>query len=213
MKCECCHESIRPVVALDIDGTSANWHAAFLQFLENYLGLSDESWWEYDGSTELSDWLGLDKRTYQEAKLAFRAGGFKRWMEARDGLDHFVDTCNRLGCDLWVTTTRPWMRLDNMDPDTREWLRRNRVPFKGLLYDEAKYERLCEVIDPVRVVLILEDQADQYDAAWRSNLPVVLMGSNWNRANWRSRRVVNSFTSATRTLRTLVRDWEQQHVN
>jgi hypothetical protein len=86
VKCDHCGSSVRPVVALDIDGTAGNWHAQFLMFLEKYLGVSEEIWWEYNGSGELSEWLRLDKRTYQEAKLAFRSGGFKRWMEAREGL-------------------------------------------------------------------------------------------------------------------------------
>jgi hypothetical protein len=202
---------VRPVVALDIDGTAGNWHAQFLMFLEKYLGVSEEIWWEYNGSGELSEWLRLDKRTYQEAKLAFRSGGFKRWMEAREGLDRFVKMVEGLECDLWVTTTRPWMRLDNMDPDTREWLRRNEVPYKGLLYDENKYDRLCEAIDKERVVLVLEDQLDQCNAAKRAGLPVVMMGSNWNRYNWRGHIIAQDFERAGWILSKRVTEWREQH--
>lgn len=211
MKCEHCHNHVRPVVALDIDGTSANWHASFLQFLESYLGVSEESWWDYNGQGELSEWLMLDKRTYQEAKLAFRSGGFKRWMEPREGLGGFVDTCNRLGCDLWITTTRPWLRLDNMDPDTREWLRRNEVPYKGLLYDDAKYEQLCEAVDRDRVVLVLEDQSDQYQSARAVGLPVALMGSNWNRYYWAGKTVVQGFGAANAMLERNMILWRDKH--
>lgn len=207
MKCECCHHDIRPVVAMDIDGTAGKWHEHFIEFLEKYLGISNEWWWEYNGQGELSDWLELDKRTYQEAKLAFRTGGYKRWMEAREGLRTFVDACTSNEVDLWITTTRPWLRLDNIDPDTREWLRRNEIPFKGLLYDENKYEELCKRIDPERVILVLEDLADQCTAAKRSDLPVVMMGSQWNRYHWRGNIVATDFGIATNILNNRAREW------
>jgi uncharacterized HAD superfamily protein len=103
------------------------------------------------------------------------------------------------------------MRLDNMDPDTREWLRRNEVPYKGLLYDENKYDRLCEAIDKERVVLVLEDQLDQCNAAKRAGLPVVMMGSNWNRYNWRGHIIAQDFERAGWILSKRVTEWREQH--
>jgi hypothetical protein len=52
----------------------------------------------------------------------------------------FVDTLRAEGAEVWLTTTRPHDRFDRVDPDTREWCRRNGINFDGLLYDGDKME-------------------------------------------------------------------------
>lgn len=182
MKCTACSQPVRPVVALDIDGTLAAYHASFLMFMENYLdiGPSDHGGWNYHGIGEFSEAIGIEKHIYQQVKLAFRAGGNKRWMPKRAGLDRLIQACWANECEVWITTTRPWMRLDNIDPDTREWLRRNNIRYDHLLFDEDKYFELLQRVFPERIVFVLEDQADQYDRASHLGLPVWLARSHFN---------------------------------
>jgi hypothetical protein len=182
MNCTTCHSKVRPVVALDIDGTMADYHAHFLNFLGTYLGVSEEWWYGYDGSTELSDFLQLDKRTYRDAKLAFRSGGFKRWMPAYPGINDVMEVVEAYDVELWITTTRPWMRLDNIDPDTREWLRRNGISYSGLLFHEDKYEILMETVGLERVVFAFDDQWLQVQQAQALGIPAYLRRTEWNRA-------------------------------
>lgn len=213
MRCTSCTEHVTPVAALDIDGTMAQYHATFFNFLYRWTGCGTDllqHMLRYDGSVEISDWLEMPKRTYQDAKLAFRAGGFKRWMPAFEGLEHLVGTLRNGGAEVWVTTTRPWMRMDNIDEDTREWLKRNRVNFAGLLFDEDKYGVLCERIDPARIVLVLEDQPDQYDRAAELQLPVWLRTSSYNRAIHREHGCA-TLPQAAGVAANQIKLWREQH--
>jgi hypothetical protein len=184
MRCDNCQKEIRPVVAFDIDNTLGNWTGHFLTFLTGYLGYPrQQRWFDYQGDSELSEWLGLDKRTYQDAKLAFRAGGWKRTMPAYTGARFLVDLAEEFSADVWITTTRPWMRLDNVDPDTREWLRRQRLNFKGLLFSEDKYFELVDRVDARRIAFVLEDEFENLDRARDLGLPAYQRLTNWNSAN------------------------------
>ena len=180
VKCSDCGKELLPVVALDIDGTMAVYHDHLLNFMDLYFGRYMKRGW--DGSGDWEDFLGLPRRAYEDAKLAFRQGGFKRWMPAFSDLHTLQSVLYELRVEVWVTTTRPYMRLDSVDPDTREWLSRNRVKYDHLLYDENKYERLYEIVGD-RVVAVLEDLPKYYESAvkmWGYEVPI-LMNRQHNR--------------------------------
>lgn len=179
MKCSDCSENIQPVVCIDIDGTLAQYHNTFARFLEEYLPCEDLPR-DWDGHGEFSDHLEVDKHQYRQAKLAFRAGGFKRWMPPFSGATKFMHGLQSMGLEIWVTTTRPWQRMDSVDPDTKEWLRRNGIPYRRLLFDDEKYTRICELIDPKRVVMVLDDEIDHAEKCQDLGLPFVLFGTEWN---------------------------------
>jgi hypothetical protein len=69
------------------------------------------------------------------------------------------------GAELWLTTTRPYLRLDNVDPDTRWWIEKHEVPFDYMLYDECKYQELARRVDRARVVAVVDDLDEMYDDA------------------------------------------------
>lgn len=179
MKCSDCSAKIRPVVCVDIDGTLAQYHEALANFIDQWLP-GDRAPHSWDGLGEFNDHLGIDKETYRQAKLAFRAGGFKRWMEPFKGAVGFMQMLSREDLEIWVTTTRPWQRMDNVDPDTKEWLRRYDIPYKHLLFDEDKYGCITELIDPDRILMVLDDEAEQYERCQELGLPFVLKRTSWN---------------------------------
>lgn len=183
MKCSSCSQVVRPVVALDIDGTLGDHHGHFQEFAEAYVGrrlgpdpvsryvsMHREA---YNYEEEFSDWLGLDKPLYRDVKLAYRQGGMKRLMPIHDGARHLTEQLHRYGAEVWLCTTRPYLRLDNIDPDTREWARRNSIRYDGLIYGEDKYERLANIIEPDRIVAVLDDLPEMFDAAESVGLPVI----------------------------------------
>jgi hypothetical protein len=208
MKCSDCAKELRPVVALDIDGTLADWHLHFIHFGEKYLGRELPK--HYDGSCEFNEYLQLDKHTYHDMKLAFRAGGFKRWMPAFPGLSRLSSQLRRYDVEVWITTTRPWMRLDNLDPDTRAWLDRNDVLFHGLLYDEMKYSVLCDRVNPERIIGVLDDQHDLFDEAVRLDLPAIFRKTNWNSAIHRAPDA-STLYNAEAMLTTRAKDWYSKY--
>lgn len=163
MICTSCSRAIRPIVAVDLDGTLGMYHDHFRDFAQEY--------WKtrlrpgYTGQGDFGDWMGLSKPDYREAKLAYRQGGGKRTMPAYPHATEFVQSLHDMGAEVWLTTTRPYLRLDSTDPDTRFWLEHNNISYDFLLYDDDKYEKLHEYVDPERVVMVLDDLPEQVRAA------------------------------------------------
>jgi hypothetical protein len=174
---------VKPVVVFDIDGTWADYHGGFHEFCHRYftdlprpaphMGIFDcimgECFW--DGVGEFENHIGITKAQYREAKLAYRLGGNKRSLRAFADMTDLVQRLQAAGCEVWVATTRPWSSLSNIDPDTQEWLRRQRVTVDGLLYGDTKYAQLCEAIDKERIIACVEDLG----------LPVIQIKRNHNR--------------------------------
>lgn len=187
MRCSNCSAKVRPIVAVDIDGTLGDYHGHFLKFAGEYLGpdyWAPEVDYVYDGSRRFRDWFcevfEVELRTFRDIKLAYRQGAQKRMMPAYPNATVFMRSL-RQRCELWVTTTRPFMRHDSIDPDTREWLRRNEMPYAHMLYDDDKYGRLAELVDPERVVAVLEDEPEQYDRAEELGMLPILRKQKYNR--------------------------------
>lgn len=165
MRCTSCGDTVKPVVAIDIDGTLGDYHGHLTEFLIMYTGTVPMA--PYDGSETMKHWactsFGMDERTWRDAKLAYRQGGNKRSMPPVEDAHAVCEAVRLAGAELWLTTTRPYLRLDNVDPDTREWLTRNGIAYDYLMYDEDKYRVLAELVDPDRVVAVLDDLSEMLE--------------------------------------------------
>lgn len=153
-----------PLVALDIDGTIADYHRHFLAFAEQWLGMVMPKPEEINPGKRLSEWMGVKHSVYQECKLAFRQGGLKRFMPAYLGVAELTWGIKNMGAEVWICTTRPYLRLDNIDPDTREWLSRNSVHYDAVLFGEHKYPELSRQARG-RVAAVFDDLPEQCDQA------------------------------------------------
>jgi hypothetical protein len=161
-------------VAFDIDGTMGNYHANFLEFIRRYLGdQMPEIASDTNPGLPMWEWLGIPHRDYRDAKLAYRQGGWKRWMPCYPMAAEATNFIREQGAEVWLCTTRPYLRLDNVDPDTREWLRRNEVEYDALLFDPAhesdgtKYDELARQAGS-RVASIVDDLPEMIQAAERA---------------------------------------------
>ena len=158
----------RPIVALDIDGTLGDYHRHFLRFAEGYLDMPMPDPEKINNGNPLWNHMGVSRTTYREVKLAYRQGGMKRTMPVypwASGLTHEIAAA---GAEVWICTTRPYLRLDNIDPDTREWLRRNDIHYDGVIFDtlSGKYTKYDELARQVgdRVVAIMDDLPEAIQA-------------------------------------------------
>jgi 5' nucleotidase, deoxy (Pyrimidine), cytosolic type C protein (NT5C) len=131
-----------PVVALDIDGTLGDYHGHFLRFAQDWTGKQMPAPSQINPGERLHKFMGISLREYRECKLAYRQGGLKRSMPAYEGAGELTSRIKALGAEVWICTTRPYLRLDNIDPDTREWLRRNQIRYDAVLFGENKYAEL-----------------------------------------------------------------------
>lgn len=202
---------MKPVVAVDIDGTLANYHGHFFSFAEQWLGVAGTGWaMNYDGSVRMADHMDIDDQTYRQIKLAYRQGGLKRMMPIYDHAPEMIKELRGAGAEVWITTTRPYLRLDNVDPDTRFWLDHHRIPYDGLIYDEQKFRVLGDIVGHDRVVCVLDDLPEKVDQAAKFGFAAI---QRWTTYNSAVRREPGAATlrSATIMLLRHVRAWSQSH--
>jgi len=158
----------RPVVGLDIDGVLGDYHAHFLAFAAGWFGRPMPPADEVNPGLRLSDFMGVPHEEYRECKLAYRQGGLKRTMPAYPFALQLTHNVRQAGAQLWLCTTRPYLRLDNIDPDTREWLRRNDIEYDAILWEginegteSTKYADLVEQVGLPRIVAVADDLPEQ----------------------------------------------------
>lgn len=160
----------KPVVAVDIDGTLGDYHRNFIEFARRYFNDTESNWMRPNPGMPLWEHMGISQRDYRDAKLAYRQGGWKRWMPCYDLAPQMTNFIRNQGAEVWLCTTRPYLRLDNVDPDTREWLRRNKIQYDALLFDPAheedgtKYDELARQAGD-RVASIVDDLPEMITAA------------------------------------------------
>lgn len=169
-----------PVVAIDIDGTIADYYKHFQWFAEIYLQktLNCEFNREYRG--EFNEALGLDKDVYRAIKLAYRQGGMKRSIKPFENAGNVIRNIRSLGVQVWICTTRPWNRLDNIDPDTTFWLNNNVGRVDGVIYGEDKYRDLIDIVGKDRILGVLDDLPENYATAQSLGLSASLMAGPHN---------------------------------
>lgn len=220
MHCEQCHRPLKPIVAVDIDGTLAEYHEHFVHFAENYFYrclVSETQGYTYDGSTTLHQYLGLSIEEYRQCKLAYRQGGNKRLLPIHDGAEALVNDVP--AAEVWLTTTRPYNRFDSTDPDTREWMRRWDIKCEHLLYDDDKYAKLIEIVGRDRIACVVDDLPENCLRAQQLGLRAILVARPHNAAFLRGyNRHAKDAISVSSNLRDAkvavdywVDRWERQH--
>lgn len=164
----------KPVVALDIDGTLGDYHGHFLRFASGWFGIKFPDPEEINPGLPLHAFMEVGVREYRECKLAYRQGGLKRTMPAYIGASQLTRDIRAAGAEVWICTSRPYLRLDNIDPDTREWLSRNGIEYDAVLFDTldgkgTKYRELARQAGD-RVCAVMDDLPEMiYEA--RQHLP------------------------------------------
>jgi FMN phosphatase YigB (HAD superfamily) len=170
----------KPIVALDIDGTLGDHYTHFAQFAALWLGRNveyrPEAGWP-DGATKFQFYssLGTSRDTYRKIKLAYRLGGMKRSMPMYDGAPELTDALVHMGVSVWICTSRPYLRLDTMDPDTRHWLKRCHIKFHNVIYGDYKYRELSKIVGSENVICVLDDLPEMCAQASRAKLNPILI--------------------------------------
>lgn len=210
MKCTECSKVVKPVVVLDIDGTLGEYHGHYHRFAEGYLGRELRP--GYDGSCELHEWYGISLELYRTIKLAYRQGGMKRTMPVYEGASDLTLGLRDRGVEIWMATTRPFQRLDNIDPDTRWWLDRNGIVYDGLVYGDDKYHRVLDNVGLDRVVAVLDDLPENVRGAEALGLPAYLRTNAHNRSAEGLLRVSDCADFALLCVPRLAR-WKEEHAH
>lgn len=181
----------KPVVALDIDGTVGDYHGHFIPFAAAWTGRRMPWPQDINPGLPLHKHLGMSKATYRQCKLAYRQGGLKRSMPCYAGARELTVKLRKAGAEVWIATTRPYLRLDNIDPDTRHFLRRNGLQFDGVLYGPHKYRDLVKIVGRERIVAVVDDLPELCEQADSLGLFAILRDQPYNRH-------INHFTRVER---------------
>jgi hypothetical protein len=190
-----------PVVGIDIDGTLGRYHEHFLMFARQWLGVEPCHWpgppqyryqnrmwgdFDYEIVCPMNEYMGISKRTYRLCKLAYRRGGLKRSMPVYKGARELLVALRRRA---WVVlcTTRPYLHLDNIEPDTVEWLRRNKMPYDAILMGEHKYRDLKRQYGDMVAAVVDDDPALLSQARGLSvPIPALFMARTHNAIAWQN---------------------------
>lgn len=181
VKCSNCTKPVRPIVVSDIDGVLAKYHEDVTVFSSKYFG-TVPPFMPYTGDVPFRDYLGLTREQHRAMKLAYRQGGHKRFVPMYSGADHLINDVRMLGAEVWVATTRPFQRLDNIDPDTMEWLSRHGMRIDGILSGDDKYQQLVTTVDQRRIVACFEDLSEQISFGLALGLPMFHIYRDHNQA-------------------------------
>jgi len=171
---------LKPVVALDIDGTLGDYHGHFTTFAALWIGrpLPHPSLMTDD--IPFYKHLGMSKATYRQIKLAYRQGGMARSMPIFQGAADLTRDLRHEGAEVWLCTTRPYMRHDSTDPDTRHWLRRNRIQWDHIIYGPNKYRELIKIVPPGNILAVLDDLPEMLEQARSLWLPAFVRDQPYN---------------------------------
>jgi hypothetical protein len=210
LRCTDCNRPVNPVAAIDIDGTLANYHNHFLTFAGDYFDVSVNL--SYDGSCSLAEWLGISESEYRQCKLAYRQGAQKRFMPTFPGFT-MVGGLMNAGLEVWLTTTRPYLKFDTTDADTRDWLRRMGIPYNGLLYDDDKYAVLKDIVGGKRIVGVLDDLPANVLRAKELGLPALLIRRQHNINDPLANKcdMVDSLFTAEQVIKDNAHHWRLRH--
>lgn len=160
-----------PIVALDYDGTLVAYHWHFTNFASEWVGRDLPH--GYDGTVPFFSHLGISKATYRRIKLAYRRGGLKRSVPAFGGASQLTRIVRVRKARVVICTTRPFLSMEDIESDTVHNAKRHGIQFDYLISGENKYKELKRLVDPERIVMVLEDQDDMLAQALRLSLPAV----------------------------------------
>ncbi len=168
---------MRPVFALDLDGTLVSYHEHFAAFATGYFGKSFPHISTYDARVPFYRWMGVSKERYRRCKLAYRKGELKRSVPLLTPplpqAPALTRTLRKWGGEVWLCTTRPYLAYDMVDDATRENLRRHGVQYDHIIWGEKKYHDLRRAVGQERVVAVLEDDPKLCEQAYGLGLPTV----------------------------------------
>jgi hypothetical protein len=151
---------MKPVIALDLDGTLLDYYPHFLRFASLYFGRAYDLD-GYDARISLAKYLGVSKQSYRQCKMAYRRGAMKRSLpplpRPYPQINELTHVVRRWGVDVWFCTTRPYLSHDEVDNATRHNLRRNGAVYQGIIWGEHKYRELVRTVGGERVVAVVDD--------------------------------------------------------
>ena len=203
------------IVAIDVDGTLGDYHGHFLRFAADWYGREMPDPKQINPGLPLHKFMRTSKQTYRQCKLAYRQGGLERSMPIYDGAYELCRSVRAAGAELWLCSTRPYLKLDSQSVNTRHWLRRHKIQYDALIFGERKYMDLARIVGSdrtrpgrSRVAAVLDDLPEMILQADGLGMWTMLRDQPYNRhLNWHYRAM--DLHQAKNTILQEVKTWKK----
>ncbi len=203
---------MKPIVALDIDGTLGNYHGHFLKFAEAWYGRPMPAADTINPGLPLHKFMRTSKATYRQCKLAYRQGGLERSMPVYPGASELTQQVRKAGASIWLCTTRPYLKYDQLYKDTLHWCRRNHIQYDAIIHGPHKYRDLVRNVGAERVAAVADDLPELVEQANMAGLPTILRDQPYNRHYFppHGMRAVDMF-DLTYMISKLIQQWKDEN--
>lgn len=131
-------------------------------------------------------------------------------MPVYNGANALCRQIRAAGGELWICTTRPYLKLDSQSPNTQHWLRRNKIQYDHMLSGPNKYRDLVKSVGIERIVTVLDDLPEMYDQATSLGIMPWLRDQPYNRHRSDAYRVLD-LKAALATILTQLVLWRKEH--
>jgi hypothetical protein len=132
------------VAAIDLDGVLAAYPEGWLDYLNKELK-PNVPFTMVDFNFTDAPLPGIDRRTYMALKHDYREAGRESIdVKAFHGVDLFTKALKDLGYKIVILSARPFRLYKRMMGDTICWLKKNKVLYDAILWDQEKHIRIIE---------------------------------------------------------------------
>ena len=159
------------VAFIDIDGVLNEYPKTWLDFIAEKTGL------HFDTLDEAKE--KLPHRTYTKLKHEYRISGYKLKLKVRDGASDFLRMLEAVGIDPILYTSRPVNNYFNLYMDTINWLEKNGLSFRHIIFGKELIPFYQIKLSPIFVV---EDELEYAEIFSKLSL-VFLYNGNVERKN------------------------------
>jgi uncharacterized HAD superfamily protein len=146
---------LKNIAAIDIDGVLCDYDEGMIRYIQRV-----EKFKFKVRSLELIK-TEMGSIRWEEMKHRFRSSGYKTKMPVYEDARRFLFRLKKAGYFIALISARPFQQYTRIYSDTVEWLKKNRLPYDLLFFDELKHLKITKVIPNIK--FMVEDRKEYVD--------------------------------------------------
>lgn len=168
----------KKVICIDIDGVLSDYPGSFIRYVEAQTGmnLSQIKITEYNLYGIVGKVVGVKR--LKSIKHKFRISGQKRTMDVFPGAVEGMKKLSKMGYTLVLLSARPYKKYPRIFSDTICWLKKNKIKYDAILWDENKEEKMLKEIPNAKYMI--EDCMENAIKIANAKKKVFLMDNSYN---------------------------------
>lgn len=130
----------KKIIGLDLDGCIADYPRSYYNFIYKKTKKRIKDNGSYDVYKNVEKVFGEEKA--KKLKREYRESGQKRFIKTINEPDKVTDKLKRKGYKIIILSARPYKEYPRIFADTLEWLKKNKIKYDAILFDEHKEEKI-----------------------------------------------------------------------